>query len=98
MKNVPRLVKFIPIFVAGALVLPAITQLNAEPQSGQVTIQAVSGSATYSTGGAWLPLKENLSLSRGAAIKTADGATVDLILTYNGTVLRLTPNSELRLN
>jgi hypothetical protein len=34
-------------------------------------------------------------LKRGATIKTGDDATADIILQYNGTVLRLTPNSML---
>ena len=68
---------------------------NAEVQPGQVLIQAVQGSATYSTGDQPLALKENLVLSRGTVLRTGKDATVDLILQYNGTVLRLMPNSTL---
>src|ERR1044071_9272040 len=42
-----------------------------------------------------LPLKENLVLTRGAEIKTGNDTTVDIILQYNGTVLRLLGNSTL---
>jgi hypothetical protein len=69
---------------------------NAEVQSGQVLIQAVKGNATYSTGASWQPLKENTILSRGTVIKTEADSTIDLMLQYNGSALRLTPNSTLR--
>jgi hypothetical protein len=69
---------------------------NAQLQSGQVLVKAVQGSASYSVkGGQALPLKENLVLSRGAVLKTGPNSTVDLILQYNGTVLRLMPGSTL---
>ncbi len=69
---------------------------NAQVQTGQVLIKTVQGAATYTTpGGATLPLKENLVLSSGAVVKTSADAKVDLILQYNGTVLRLMPDSTL---
>src|SRR6266404_5186566 len=68
---------------------------RAEVQSGQVLIQTVKGVAAYSTGDRWSPLKENMTVGRGTSIKTDADSTVDLILQYNGTVLRLTPNSRL---
>src|SRR5260221_5774024 len=76
-----------------ALVL--ISTSKAEIQSGQVLIQAVKGTATYSAGDRWLPLKENMTVGRGTVLKTSADATVDLILQQSGTVLRLTPNSTL---
>jgi hypothetical protein len=68
---------------------------RAEIQSGQVLIQGVKGVATYSTGDRWMPLKENMTVGRGAVLKTSADSTVDLILQHSGTVLRLTPNSTL---
>jgi len=68
---------------------------RAEVQSGQVLIQGVKGAATYSTGDRWMPLKENMTVGRGAVLKTSADSTVDLILQHSGTVLRLTPNSTL---
>src|SRR5262249_9076515 len=67
-------------------------------QSGHVFIQAVEGNATYSTGAEWRPLSAAMTLPAGSKIKTGANATVDLVLQYNGTVLRLTPNSELRFD
>jgi len=75
--------------------LVSVLSSKAELQSGQVLIQAVKGVATYSTGGKWVSLKENTTVGRGTTIKTDADSTVDLILQYSGTVLRLTPNSTL---
>ncbi len=93
--------KYVPSFTGRAVLALAVavanylSVANAQVQSGQVLIQAVHGSATYTSAGKSLPLKENLVLSRGAVLKTANDATVDLILQYSGTVLRLLPNSTL---
>ena len=73
----------------------SVSLVNAEVQSGQVLIKSVHGAATYSKGADWLSLKENITVSRGAVLKTSTDATVDLVLQYNGTVLRLMPNSTL---
>jgi len=93
--------KFVPSFTGRAVLSLAagvanyLSVANAQVQPGQVLIQAVHGSATYSSGEQSLPLKENLVLSKGAVLKTGNDATVDLILQYSGTVLRLLPNSTL---
>ena len=93
--------KYVPLYTGRAVLSLAaavasfVSVTNAQIQSGQVLIQAVHGSATYSSAGQTLPLKENLVLSRGAVLKTEKDATVDLVLQYSGTVLRLLPNSTL---
>src|SRR5215470_15030367 len=84
------------VALSGAILLAASLFANAEVQSGQVFIQAVKGDATYSDGGAWLPLKDRSVLSRGTTIRTGHDATVDFMLQYNGSALRLTPDSSLR--
>ena len=67
-------------------------------QSGQVKIQAVQGEVLYSLNdAAWQRLSAPCSLSAGAVIKTGRYATVDLLLQYNGSSLRLLPQSTLRL-
>ncbi len=75
----------------------SVPSSKAEVQSGQVLIADVSGHATYCTGsgGIWQPVKQGALLTRGAMIKTGADSTVDLVLQYNGTALRLTPNSML---
>ena len=78
--------KYVPWFTGRAVLSLAaavasfVSIANAQIQSGQVLIQAVHGSATYSSAGQTLPLKENLVLSRGAVLKTEKDATVDLVL------------------
>jgi len=84
-----------PLLVS--LVFASTSYTSAGPQTGQVFIQAVHGDASYSVGAAWQGLRADSMLSPGASIKTGPEATVDLVLQYNGTVLRLLPNSELRL-
>jgi hypothetical protein len=69
--------------------------IHGEVQSGQVLIKGVHGIATYSTGKDWSPLTENTRVTRGTVIKTGQDSTVDLVLQYSGTALRLTPNSTL---
>src|SRR6266566_401439 len=95
MKCVPGFTGRTNVLLVVALTAALFSTANAAPQSGQVLVQAVKGGATYSTGGSWEPLQENITLTRGSTIKTGPDATVDLILQYNGTVLRLTPNSAL---
>jgi len=84
------------VALSAAILLASSLFANAEVQSGQVFIQAVKGDATYSDGGAWLPLKERSVLNRGTTIKTGRDSTVDFMLQYNGSALRLTPDSSLR--
>ena len=74
---------------------PLLTR--AERHSGQVLVQAVSGAVTCSTSkGVLQRVGAKDQLDCGAVIRTGPGATVDLVLGYNRTVLRLTPNSVLR--
>src|SRR5262245_36309111 len=94
--------KYVPEFsrrAVSSLLAAAIANIfclaSAQVQPGQVLVQAVHGSASYSSGGVSFPVKPNLVLSRGAVVKTGPEATVDLTLQYNGTVLRLMPNSTL---
>jgi hypothetical protein len=61
-------------------------------------IKAVSGQTTYAINDEWQPLKENMVLKGGTTLKTGPESTIDLILQYNGTVLRLTPDSVLSLD
>src|SRR5262245_61544997 len=96
MKYVPRLTGRAVLSVLAFGLANYFSVAQADVQSGQVLVQAVHGPATYSVaGGKALPVKENLVLTRGATLKTGADATVDLILQYNGTVLRLMPGSLL---
>jgi hypothetical protein len=99
MREVPsRAVKYVlPLVAALVAASFATTSTKAEVQSGQVMIKAVQGNVTYSTGSSWQTLKPNTLVTRGATIKTGADATVDLVLQYNGSVLRLIPNSTLNI-
>lgn len=67
-------------------------------QSGTVFVHAVSGEVSVQhVGSAAQPLHPLSQLECGTIIKTGPNATADLILGYNRTVLRLTPNSALRI-
>ena len=69
-----------------------------EVRSTQVLVKAVQGEVTFSTSDTkWTPVQAQTSVERGTTIKTGDNATADLILQASGTVLRLTPNTTLRL-
>jgi hypothetical protein len=97
--------KIVNLFL-GRLVLPAAILLtlgavmcHGETQSGQLLVKAVSGDVTGSlTNGNWKPMKAGEYLARGTTIKTGPGATADLILEYNGTVLRMLPDTTLELS
>ena len=96
MKYVPGCTGRAVLSLLAACLASYLSSANAEVQSGQVLVHAVQGAATYSVnGGKAMPLKENVVLSRGAIVKTPAESTVDLILQYNGTVLRLMPGSTL---
>lgn len=87
--------------VKGVLCLLAASLLSyscniwAVGQSGQVSIKAVSGSVSFSTGGAFQPLQAGAEIGPGTTVKTGPDGSVDLVLQYNGTVLRLIHDSEL---
>jgi len=95
MKDVSACTGKVLLYLLAFAAFNVVSISKAEVQSGQVLIQSVKGVATYSTGVRWSPLKENMTIGRGTTIKTDADSTVDLILQYNGTVLRLTPNSAL---
>jgi hypothetical protein len=90
------------VFVARAALVFAFTLspylARAERHSGQALVQAVSGAVTYSNAkGLSQRVGARDQLDCGVVIKTGVDATVDLVLGHNKTVLRLTPNSTLRL-
>jgi len=95
MKYVPGFLGRVVCPLAISLVTISVLSSHAEVQSGQVFVQAVSGTVVYSLNDTSQSLKENMTLTRGAVIKTGTDSTADLVLQYNGSVLRLAPNSIL---
>lgn len=66
--------------------------------SGQAFVPTVEGDVTFAAPGATEQhLAPGSRLSSGTVIRTGPNASADLVLGYNRSVLRLTPNSTLRL-
>lgn len=83
--------------LAAAILLTLITASRGELQSGKLLVKAVSGDVTCTMGGSSKAVKAGDYLDRGTAIKTGRASTADLILEYNGSVLRVLPESTLEL-
>lgn len=68
-------------------------------QSQGVLILAQHGQVEFKCpGGKWSTLTSGATLGEGAVIRTAPGASVDLLLDYNGSVFRLAADSELAID
>ena len=66
--------------------------------SSQALVSAVNGSVEYSTTGTeWKAVRGNLLLSSGTTIRTKADSTVDLVLKDSGSVVRLVPDTTLRI-
>jgi hypothetical protein len=61
-------------------------------------VRAIKGEAQYSEGATWLPLKTGQTLGAGNAVRTANGANVDLFLDENGPLVRLMENTTLGID
>ena len=86
---------------AAAIGLGLATMLvvtDAQAESGKARVRAVRGTADYSDGGSWVPLRVGKVLTSGAKIRTQAQTTVDLFLDINGPVVRVTENTELGLD
>ncbi len=68
---------------------------SAAMEQGKAVVRAVRGTAEYSTGGAWAPLKVGQVLRGGSSVRTASGSEVDLFLGANGPSVRVTESSTL---
>jgi hypothetical protein len=80
---------------AGLVALVFAATTHAAMQQGQAVVRAVRGTAEYSAGGAWAPLKVGTILYAGSTIKTGEDSQVDLFLKDNGPVVRVTANTIL---
>ncbi len=100
MKYTGRLMNHLAIFgVAIATACSLSTATAQVTKQGTARVQAVEGSAKYSTGGgAWLPLKAGTSLQAGATITTAANSHVDVYLGINGPSIRITAESTVGLD
>jgi hypothetical protein len=78
--------------------LTAAVSASAALQQGKAVVKSVSGTAEYSTGGAWAPLKAGAELASGSTIKTGADGEVVLSMAENGEGLIVAPNSVLGLD
>lgn len=84
------------VLMTSLLVFAAVSLRAVDVQSSPIQIKNVIGHATYSIDGkTWSSLQKDSMLEHGSVIKTAADGSVDFILQYSSTVLRLTPSSEL---
>jgi hypothetical protein len=75
-----------------------LSTASAEIQSGEVRINSIQGTVTYSTDhSTWRAVTPNQVLQSGAELKTAADSSADLVFDYSGTVLRMAPDSVLEL-
>jgi len=75
------------------------TQQKDIRQNALVLVKAVTGRVEYSVaGGPWQQATTNSVLVQGASIRTQNESTADLFLPYSGTVLRLIPNSIVKVD
>jgi len=87
------------VLSAAILLTLTATPARAELQSGQVLVKAISGDVTGKIGdGNWKPIKAGDQLTRGTTIRTGPNANADLILEYNGSVLRMLADSTLEFS
>ena len=81
-----------------AIVLSTPFAVQAKMRTGQVFVYSSSGEVTATVpDGTRQVITSRGNLDVGTVLTTGADSTIDLILGYNGTVLRLAPNSVLRI-
>ena len=86
-------------FIVGLIATGLLFTAQANTRDGQALVQAVNGEATVSLDGSkWLPLQAGQLLKTGAVVKTGADSRADLFLGINGSLLRLTADTELKFN
>ena len=89
-----QLVGYGVALVATALVIPSYAAM----EQGQAVVRGVRGSANYSTGGGgWSPVRAGTILKSGDTVKTDANSSVDLDMRENGEMVRLTPETTLKI-
>jgi hypothetical protein len=98
MKLLSRLLSKSALVCAGIALLTLAQTAGAAPQQGTAVARSVSGTAEYSTGGAWAPLKSGTELAAGTTIRTAADGEVSLGLGENGKAIVIAPSSILTID
>jgi hypothetical protein len=98
MKSASRISAPAALALVGALTAGGPLSAPAEMQPGEIVVRSVDGLAAYSADGSnWAVLQPHLVLGGGIVLKTEADATVDLVMRYSGTALRLTPGTVLEV-
>lgn len=88
----------IACLLALAMISLALNLHAATAKMGKAEVRKVVGAAKYSVdGGPWMPLKANATLKPGTVIQTGADAIVDLSLNQGDAVVRITPNSTMKI-
>lgn len=88
------------MFIALAIVGIASSSFAAggKISSPDIVVTAVQGAVEFTdANGRWAPVRAGGALPEGARIRTTQQATADLLLQYNGSVFRLAPDSEMKV-
>lgn len=89
--------QMVSAFVLTAFLGLAIS-LQAAPQQGKAVVSSLKGTAQYSAGGAWAPLKAGMTLYSGTVIQTGADALIELDLGINGPYVKVKPSTTVALD
>ena len=98
MKSMESFAKTLVVGMGVFVCVAFISVAQAQTQQGKATVTAIKGSAEYSTGGSYMPLKVGTVLRSGSSIRTSGGSSVDLALGKNNGVMRVTEGTTLALD
>ncbi len=90
--------RFVRTCAVGVATIAFLVASSARAEMGKAVVRAVRGTATYSEGGGWDPLRVGKILKPGAKIRTEAQSQVDLFLDQNGPVVRVTESTTLGLD
>jgi hypothetical protein len=98
--NSKPFLRLLSMLVTAALISLPWLPAQAVTQEAQISVKAVEGAVEYAAkpGSQWLPLQPGATLESGAVIRTASDGAADLFFAWSGTVLRLIPGTELRVD
>lgn len=81
-----------------AMVLLSASTAQAQFTKNKALVRSVTGDATVTFGGKTSAVKKLMFIEEGSIVKTMAKSFVDLYLGDNGPFVRVTPNSDLRLD
>jgi hypothetical protein len=86
-------------YAVALLATALVTTSYAAMEEGQATVRGIRGTANYSTGGGgWSAVRVGTILKAGDTVKTDPNSSVDLDMKENGEMVRVTPDTTLRID